>query len=172
MSFLLTNGSFIPLHTRSSVTWRLRWQMAPAEEAPRLTARPPTTMAALHPCRPAQQTMTARPIWLSTTCRRTWPRRSFVVCLAASARLNPANWFATRSQVLIAAELFVFISFEVHQIDFDKQNPPLSYHIFKCLFFSFSSVFIRDLKIWKASRLTAKHHSQERAQTLHQPSLF
>lgn len=94
--------SFIPLRTRSSVTWRLRWQMAPAAAAPRLTARPPTTTAALHPCRPAQQMMTARPIWLSTTCPRTWPRKSSAVCLAASARLNPANWFETRSQVPIA----------------------------------------------------------------------
>lgn len=151
--------SFIPRYIRSSVTWRLQWQMAPVEEAPRLTARPPTTMAALRPCRPAQQMMTARPIWLSTTCRRTWPRRSFVVCLAASARLNPANWFATRSQVLIAAELFVFISFEVHQIDFDNQNPPLFYHIFKSLFFSFSAVLIRDLKNLKS--ITAESKSSK-----------
>lgn len=156
MVLFFTTPSFIPLHTRSSVTWRLRWQMAPAEEEPRLMARPPTTMAALHPCRPAQQMMTARPIWLSTTCRRTWPRRSSVACLAASARLNPANWFVTRSQVLIAAELFVFISFKVHQADFDKQNPPLCYHIFKCLFSSFSSVLIRDLKDRKSVTTDSK----------------
>lgn len=130
--------------------------MAPAEEAPQLTAPPPTTMAALRPCRLAQQMMTARPIWLSTTCRRTWPRRSFEVCLAALARLNPVNWFATRSQVLIATELFVFISFEVHQIDFDKQNPPLFYHIFKCLCFSFSSVLMRDLKNMKSITTDSK----------------
>lgn len=86
--------------SRSSVTWRLQWQMAPAEEAPQPTGRPPTAADAPRPCRLAQQTTTARPTSLSTTCPRTWPRRSFAACSAASARSSPASWFATRSQVL------------------------------------------------------------------------
>lgn len=85
---------------RSSVTWRLQWQTAPAEEGTRPTGRPPTAADALRPCRPAPQTMTARPTSSSTTCPRTWPRRSSAACSAASARSSPASWFATRSQVL------------------------------------------------------------------------
>lgn len=125
--------------SRSSVTWKLQWQTAPAEEAPQPTGRPPTTVAALHPCRLVQQMMTARPTSLSTTCPRIWPRRSFAACLAVLARLSPASWFETRSQVLNGFRSFlilplfvsqnkeqknVIISFEVHQVGFNEIAKP------------------------------------------------
>lgn len=109
--------------SRSSVTWRLPWQMVPAEEAPQPTGRPPTTVDAPLPCRPARQTTTARPTSLSTTYPRTWPRRSSAACSAASERSSPASWFATRSQVRNGSVFmteFFRVSQLLHSLDFTE----------------------------------------------------